>query len=78
MKGEEEEVKRGMEEYLEAVKGELDLLGMTPLTEGGEYPWSEEMVDRQLFLQNQIDIMEEELEDMDDEDEDFFRSESPG
>lgn len=71
MKGEEEEVKRGMEEYLEAVKGEMDLLGMTPLTDGGEYPWSGEMVDRQLFLQNQIDMTEEELEEMDD-DEDLF------
>lgn len=57
--------KKDLEGYLEAVESQLNLLKSTPLTDGATYPWSNEMVDKQLFLHNQIDIIEEELDNMD-------------
>lgn len=40
--------------------------------DGGEYPWSAGMVDEQLFFQNQIDMMEEELEEFEEDEDGFF------
>lgn len=62
------ERKKDLEDYLEAVESQLNLLESTPLTEGGTFPWPKEMVDEQLFLQNQIDSIEDEME-IPDEDE---------
>lgn len=59
--------KQDLEDYLNAVESQLNLIESTPLTDGGAYPWSKEMVNEQLFLQNQIDVIEEELDDMDED-----------
>lgn len=56
-----------LEDYQEAVESQLNLLESTPLTEGGAYPWPKGMVDKQLFSQNQIYFIEEELETFDDD-----------
>ena len=75
------ERKKDLEDYLEAVESQLNLLESTPLTEGGVFPWSEEMVDEQLFLRNQIDTTEEELEALDEDEaidgKDVFKRISP-
>lgn len=74
-------LKKELEDYQEAVESQLNLLESTPLTDGGAYPLSKEMVDEQLFLQNQIDIIEEELEALDEDEaidgNDVFKRISP-
>lgn len=59
--------KKDLEDYLEAVESQRNLLESTPLAEVGDFPWSKEMVDEQLFLQNQIDLVKDDLEIFDDE-----------
>ena len=75
------ERKKDLEDYRGAVGSQLNLLESTPLTDGGAYTWSKEMVDEQLFLQNQQDIIEEELEALDDNEavdrNDVFKSITP-
>lgn len=61
------ERKKDLEDYLEAVESQLNLLESTPLTEGGTFPWPKEMVDEQLFLQNQIDSIEDEMVILDED-----------
>ncbi|MCM1141835.1 MAG: hypothetical protein NC453_24960 [Muribaculum sp.] len=73
--------KKELEDYQEVVESQLNLLESTPLTDGGVFPWSKGMVDEQLFLQNQLDIIEEELEALDEDEtvhgSDIFKKISP-
>lgn len=55
----DKEYRKELKDYWDAVESQLNLLESTPLTDGGTYPWSSEMVDQQLFLQNQIDTIED-------------------
>lgn len=67
------EYRKELKDYLDAVESQLNLLESTPLTDGGTYPWSSKMVDQQLFMQNQIDIIKDELENFDDDDDKNFQ-----
>lgn len=62
--------RKELEDYLDAVESQLNLLESTPLTYGGTFPWTPDMVEQQLFLQNQIDLMENELAEMDHDNDD--------
>ena len=68
------EYRKELKDYLDAVESQLNLLESTPLTDGGTYPWSSKMVDQQLFMQNQIDIIKDELENFDDDDDKIFNA----
>lgn len=68
----DKEYRKELKDYLDALESQLNLLESTPLTDGGTYPWSSEMVDQQFFLQNQIDITKDELENFDDDDDKIF------
>lgn len=68
------EYRKELKDYLDAVESQLNLLESTPLTDGGTYPWSSKMFDQQLFMQNQIDIIKDELENFDDDDDKIFNA----
>ena len=70
----DKEYRKELKDYLDAVESQLNLLESTPLTDGGTYPWSSKMVDQQLFIQNQIDITKDELENFDDDDDKIFNA----